>query len=144
KTTPCLCFNNFEIGSGGTFVHPAARNRTTAAMILDPRKNICRDDNTIGRLARMARFRPGGPLPMHSRWCVRDPLARSARVSPSRGGEAAKAAGGRSHAISNWNLVLTALYFVHFLVLSSEGIICCQSFKYSLRDGGACADALRS
>src|SRR5262247_1655789 len=36
-----------------------------------------------------------------SRWCVSDPLARFARVSPSRGGEPPKAAGGRSHTISN-------------------------------------------
>jgi hypothetical protein len=32
-----------------------------------------------------------------SRWRVSDPLARFARVSPSRGGEPPKAAGGRSH-----------------------------------------------
>src|SRR5262249_42913789 len=35
-----------------------------------------------------------------STWCVSAPLARFARVSPSRGGEPPKAAGGRSHAIS--------------------------------------------
>src|SRR5262245_66275782 len=37
------------------------------------------------------------------RWCVSDPLARFARVSPSQGGEPPKAAGGRLHTISNWS-----------------------------------------
>src|SRR5262245_50734573 len=38
-------------------------------------------------------------LECNPRWCVSDPLARFARVSPSRGGEPPKAAGGRSRTI---------------------------------------------